>query len=161
MFFLEHGAVSLIRHTYAGQKVTMFRAVAGDTLAEPALFSESYHCDAVAEEPSSVLLLDKELVLEVMAQNPSFATSLVQRLSLQVQTYRRRLELLAIRPAGDRVLAGLADGRLTGSIIDFAADLGLSHEAVYRALSELVRDGRAIRPARGVYRISESDQSAS
>lgn len=155
MFFLEYGAVNLIRHTDAGQKVSMFRAVSGDTMAEPALFSEAYHCDAVAEDNSSVLYLDKGLVLDVMAQDPSFATSLVQRLAMQVQTYRRRLELLAIRSAEDRVIAGLADGRLTGSVMNFAADLGLSHEAVYRALSKLVRDGRIVRPARGIYEMSE------
>jgi CRP-like cAMP-binding protein len=155
MFFLEYGAVNLIRHTDAGQKVSMFRAVSGDTMAEPALFSEAYHCDAGAEDNSSVLYLDKGLVLDVMAQDPSFATSLVQRLAMQVQTYRRRLELLAIRSAEDRVIAGLADGRLTGSVMNFAADLGLSHEAVYRALSKLVRDGRIVRPARGIYEMSE------
>lgn len=131
----------------------MFRAATGDTLAEPALFSERYHCDALAEIPSHVLCLNKALVLEVMAQDPGFAADLVQRLAGQVQSYRRRLELLAIRSARDRVLAGLADGWMTGSVIDFATELGLTHEAVYRALSALVRDGRVERPARGIYRV--------
>ena len=88
----------------------------------------------------------------------AFALALVARLSGQVQGYRRRLELMAIRSAPERVFAGLADGRLTGSVIDFAADLGLTHEAVYRALAELVRAGRVERPARGVYRVKSRDQ---
>lgn len=155
VFFLRDGAVSMIRHTEAGQQVTMFRAGAGDTLAEPALFSDHYHCDAVAVQPSTVLCFDKPAMLARMAEEPAFAAALVKRLAGQVQGYRRRLELLAIRSATDRVLAGLADGRLTGSVLEFATELGLSHEAVYRALSELVQSGQVERPARGVYRIRQ------
>lgn len=161
MFFLQRGGLDLIRHTQAGQKVTMFRANAGDTLAEPALFSDHFHCDAIARSRCLVVTLDKTEVLELMAKDPSFATALVQRMAGQVQTYRRRLELLAIRSAKDRVLAGLADGWLTGSVIDFAAELGLTHEAVYRALSTLVQQGRAIRTARGTYDVKGSGQAAS
>ncbi len=153
MFFLHTGAIDMVRHTEAGQKVTLFRARAGDTLAEPALFSEVYHCDAVAALPTRVSRFDRGAVLDLIRADNAFALALVARLSGQVQGYRRRLELMAIRSAPERVFAGLADGRLTGSVIDFAADLGLSHEAVYRALAELVRAGRVERPARGVYRV--------
>ena len=134
--------------------MTLFRTRAGDALAEPALFSAVYHCDAVAQLPSRVTGFDRAAVLELIGTKPAFALALVQRLAGQIQGYWRRLELLAIRSAPERVFAGLADGRLTGSVIDFAAELGLTHEAVYRALSELVRAGRVERPARGVYRVS-------
>jgi CRP-like cAMP-binding protein len=151
----------MIRHTEAGQKVTLFRARSGDTLAEPALFSEVYHCDAVAEVTSRVSRFDRAAVLELIRADNAFALALVSRLSGQVQGYRRRLELMAIRAAPERVFAGLADGLLRGSVIDFAAELGLTHEAVYRALSELVRAGRVERPARGVYRVKTRDQAPS
>ena len=160
MYFLEQGTINLIRHTKDGQKVTMFQANAGDTLAEPALFSDHFHCDATAQSSCLVLCLDKTEVLEFMTKDPSFAAALVQRMASQIQTYRRRLELLAIRPARDRVLAGLADGWLTGSIIEFASELGLTHEAVYRALSTLVREGQVARTARGSYRVKGADQAA-
>lgn len=39
IFFLYEGAVSLNRHTAAGRKFPLFRAVAGGTLAEASLFS--------------------------------------------------------------------------------------------------------------------------
>jgi CRP-like cAMP-binding protein len=139
MYFIHCGAVSLIRHTEAGQKVTLFRAKAGDTIAEPSIFSEDYHCDAVAEQQSTVSTFDKETVLARMTEDSAFAAALVKRLAGQVQTYRRRLELLAIRSATEWVLAGLADGRLTGTVLEFAAELGLSNEVVYRALAKLVR----------------------
>lgn len=158
LFFLHAGAIEMIRHTEAGQKVTLFRAGPGDTLAEPALFSESYHCDALAEVASRVTRIEKSAVLDLICADPAFALALVKRLSGQVQGYRRRLELTAIRSATERVMAGLADGRLTGSVVDFAAELGLTHEAVYRALAALTRDGRVERPARGVYRLKAPRQ---
>lgn len=161
MFFLHTGAIEMIRHTEAGQKATLFRAAAGDTLAEPSLFSDVYHCDAVVVVASQVTRIDRRAVLDLVGADPAFALALVERLSGQVQGYRRRIELMAIRSAPERVLAGMADGRLTGSVVDFAAELGLTHEAVYRALSALVRDGRVVRPARGVYRLRGPGQDPS
>lgn len=158
MYFVHDGAVDMIQHTEIGQKVTLFSARASDTLAEPALFSEFYHCDAIAALPSQVLRFDRGAVLDLIRADYGFALALLASLSGQVQGYRRRLELLAIRSAPERVFAGLADGRLTGSVIDFAAELGLTHEAVFRVLSELVRAGRVERPARGVYRVKARDQ---
>jgi CRP-like cAMP-binding protein len=161
MFFIEQGEVRLVRHTEAGQLVTMFRAGPGDTLAEPSLFSDHYHCDAIADRDSTVRVLDKAIVLGAMTEDTAFAIGLVQRLSAQVQSYRRKQELLAIRSAQDRVLAGLADGWMTGTVVAFASDLGLSHEVVFRVLSDLVRDGQVERPARGVYCLKRTDQAAS
>ncbi len=152
IFLITAGAVRLVRHTEAGRRVVLFRARPGDTLAEPALFSDTYHCDAVAETDSTLTAIDRATVLRHLARDGAFATALVQRLAQQVQTYRRRLELLAIRPAKARVLAALADGWLTGPVTDLAADLGLTHEVVYRALAELCAEGRAERIGRGRYR---------
>lgn len=153
MFFLHRGAIEVIRHTEAGQKITLFRAAPGDTLAEPALFSEVCHCDAVADGASRVTRIERRAVLDLPGADPAFALAPVERLAGQVRGYRRRLELMAIRSAPDRVMAGLADGRLTGSVVDFAAELSLTHEAVYRALAALTRDGRVEHPARAVYRL--------
>lgn len=63
MIFVEQGEVRLVRHTEAGQLVTMFRAGSGDTLAEPSLLSDHYHCDAIADRDSTVRVLDKAIVL--------------------------------------------------------------------------------------------------
>jgi len=158
IYFLHDGGINMVRHTEAGEKVTLFRARPGDTLAEPVLFSSVYHCDAVAQMPSRVSRFDRGAVLDLIGTDAAFALALVARLSGQVQGYRRRLELMAIRSAPDRVYAGLADGQLTGSVVGFAAELGLTHEAVYRALSGLVRAGRVDRPARGVYRVKPRGQ---
>ena len=62
---------------------------------------------------------------------------------------RTRVEQRNIRSARDRLRHWLsvnagADGRtvpLTGTLKDVAAELGLTHEALYRALAALARSG--------------------
>ncbi|MDQ7070424.1 MAG: Crp/Fnr family transcriptional regulator [Rhodobacterales bacterium] len=152
LYYVASGAVTLQRHTEAGQLVTLHRASAGDLIAEASLFSPHYHCDCIAETPSTCIALDITAVRNRMADNPDFAAALVQRFARQVQGYRRQLELRSIKSAKQRVLAGLSDGWLQGNVLHFAADMGLTHEATYRALAELVSDGAAIKTGRGKYR---------
>lgn len=152
LYYVASGAVTLQRHTEAGQLVTLHRASSGDLIAEASLFSPHYHCDCIAETPSTCIALDITAVRNRMADNPDFAAALVQRFARQVQGYRRQLELRSIKSAKQRVLAGLSDGWLQGSILHFAADMGLTHEATYRALANLVLDGAVIKTGRGKYR---------
>jgi DNA-binding IclR family transcriptional regulator len=70
-----------------------------------------------------------------------------------VQGYRRQLEILAIRGAQDRVLAALANFGQQGSVMSFAATIGLTHESTYRALSVLVKRGLVRRIGRGRYQL--------
>jgi len=149
--FVQEGCVEMIRHSASGHKIVLHRAIAGDTLAEASLFSPRYHCDCVASADSIVIRLDKTQILARLARDPGFAQALLRRLAAQVQGYRRHIELLAIRSARDRVHVALAEIGQQGSVIAFAATLGLTHEATYRALSQLVRMGLAQRIGRGRY----------
>lgn len=67
---------------------------------------------------------------------------------------RQRYELKQIRSAPERLLQRLRLGcdetgvfRIEGSLKEMAAELGLTHEALYRALASLSRDGRIERSA--------------
>lgn len=153
-YLLVSGAVEMVRHTEAGHRIVLHQAQDGGTLAEASLFSDHYHCACTATRQSNLIRLDKAAILSKMAQDTGFATALLQRMASQVHDYRRQIEILAIRNAEDRVLAALAEFGQTGSVMSFAARIGLSHEATYRALSALVRRGDAERVARGRYRIA-------
>lgn len=153
LFYVLAGSVVLVRHTQAGQAVVLHRASGGEMIAESSLFSKFYHCDCVAQGPTKMMAIRKASVLDLLVGDADFSAALVQRLAGQVQGYRRRLELQSIRSAPERVLAGLADGWLTGSIMQFAGDMGLSHEATYRALASLVRQGKLAKTGRGKYQV--------
>lgn len=151
LFYVVTGSVVLQRHTEAGQVVVLHRAKAGDLIAEASLFSTEYHCDCVADVGSSLVALNKAAVLRRMENNPEFSAALVKRFAQQIQRGRRQLELRAISSAKQRVLAGVADGWMSGTIVEFAADMGLTHEATFRALAELVKDGEMTKEGRGKY----------
>lgn len=151
LYFVERGSVELRRHTESGAQVVIHRAVSGETFAEASLFSNVYHCDAVALDETVVVRIARKAVLSQFANDAEFALELAGRFASQVQIYRRRIELLAIRSAEDRVLTALTDRPVNGSIISFASEIGLTHEATYIALAILAHKGKVRKIGRGKY----------
>lgn len=154
MYYVIAGQVDLLRYTRLGDEVIIHRAHVGESFAEAGLFSDTYHCDAIAAADTELVRIDKVAIVQRMELEPDFAIAISARFAGQIQNYRRRLEIVAIRDATSRVFAAVADGMLTGSIKSGAAQIGLTHEAVYRALSALVRSGRLTKTGRGSYRLS-------
>jgi CRP-like cAMP-binding protein len=149
LFLLERGEIRLTRSDPEGREITLFRAQPGETFAEASLFSEMYHCDAVASVPSVVHLLPRSAVLGVFALEPNIAQAFMATLAHQVMTLRTRLENRNLRTARERVLHHLglqASGidrvvRVNGSLKVMAAELGLTHESLYRTLATLEVEG--------------------
>ena len=158
IFAVLSGRVLLVRHTPAGQRVLLHNARPGELLAEAALFAEAYHCDAIAATAAELRVIPTPALRDALRRDPALALGLAGTLAHQVQGLRARLALRDLRPAGERVLAALAlhagpeDGavRLPGPLMDFAAEIGLSHEALYRTLAALERAGRIERSGGGI-----------
>ncbi len=158
IFAVLSGRVLLVRHTPAGQRVLLHNARPGELLAEAALFAEAYHCDAIAATAAELRVIPTPALRDALRRDPALALGLARTLAHQVQGLRARLALRDLRPAGERVLAALAlhagpeDGavRLAGPLVDFAAEIGLSHEALYRTLAALERAGRIERNGGGI-----------
>jgi CRP-like cAMP-binding protein len=156
-FVLVSGEVKMLRWTGEGNQSVIHIARAGETFAEAALFASHYHCDGVAARASSGVLLRKRDVMRLFREDPAFAEALARRFARDVQSLRRRLELHMIRPATERVMAALEQFRASDGgdlenlppLKTLAAQIGLSHEALYRAVAALVRDGRLVRQSRG------------
>ncbi|HEY5126780.1 MAG TPA: Crp/Fnr family transcriptional regulator [Bradyrhizobium sp.] len=143
------GSVRLARVDRAGREAVLHVAAAGDTLAEASLFAPAYHCDAVAMTDAVVRLYPRAVVLAEFGRDPRAAQAFMAMLSRQVMTLRARLEQRNIHSAQDRIRHYLAlntgaDGRtvkLTGTLKDLAAELGLTHEALYRTLAGMAAGG--------------------
>jgi CRP-like cAMP-binding protein len=158
IFAVERGRLRLIRQTVDDRRVVLHTARAGELFAEAALFSDVYHCDATADIASRVRVLSKPALLAAFRADPDFAQRFTAVLARQVMTLRTRLELRSIRSARERVLQHLllaadSDGRtvrLDGSLMDLAAEIGLTHEALYRALAALEREGALARTDDGI-----------
>lgn len=55
VFFVESGAVRLVRYGRAGEEVVLHDARPGEFFAEASLDSARYHCDAVASASTELL----------------------------------------------------------------------------------------------------------
>lgn len=147
IFAVKTGRVKLMRHTSEGVALSLHVARSGESFAEAALFSEVYHCDAVAELSSQIEIYPKFACLQVLKQQPEIAQEFVALLSCQVQELRSRLELRNVRSARDRILQYFSliehENTITFDrpLKDIASDLGLAHEVFYRTLAQLQRQG--------------------
>lgn len=159
LYIVLNGCVHLERVGPNGERFVIYRAMAGTSFAEASIFSEHYHCDAIVIEAGNFVRIDKAAVLTAFA-DVDFARAYGRQAARQIQAHRQLLEIVGIRSAEERVMAGLVAGLLDGQVVDFAALLNLSHEATYRALRSLVRAGKAVNPSRGVYCLSPAPSGA-
>ena len=162
VFRVDSGRVRLVRTLSDGASVGLHVAQPGETFAEASLFATAYHCDAVSETASTVTAFDSATIRRRFAENPHDALAFAASLAGQVRDLRARLELRNIRRADDRLEAWLrlnAGGdppvvELSRPWREVATEIGLTHEALYRALADLQRDGRLRRPSPRRVRLS-------
>lgn len=152
------GRVRLSRVDRSGREIILHIAGPGETIAEASLFSNVYHCDAIASTKATVRLYPKQAVLAAFDKDRKAARAFTATLARQVMNLRTRIEQRNIRSARERVrhflrLNAGADGRavsLNGTLKDAAAELGLTHEALYRTLAALERAGEIKRTGRKI-----------
>ena len=142
------GKVRLVRVDRSGREAILHSASVGETIAEASLFSPTYHCDAIATTKTVVRFYPKAAILVEFKRNPKAAEAFMAMLARQIMDLRTRLEQRNIHSARDRIRHYFAvnlgpDGRsvaLPGSLKEFAAHLGLTHEALYRTLAKMQKD---------------------
>jgi len=143
------GTVRLLRTDRSGREAMLQAASAGDILAEASLFSPTYHCDAAAATAAVVRLYPKAVLMAELQRDPKHAQAFAAMLAHEIMALRTRLERRNIHSARDRVRHFLSlnvgpDGHtvdLPGTLKELAADLGLTHESLYRTLARMQADG--------------------
>lgn len=153
VYVVQSGRIRLLRHLEDGSSVSVYVARPGDSFAEASLWAECYHCDGLADVPSVVTAIPKSDLLRVLEDNPQAAMALARILAAQVRILRTSLELRNIRSARERLMAWLrlqAGGVPPTIALDrpwtqIAAELGLTHEVIYRTLAVLEAEGRISR----------------
>jgi CRP/FNR family transcriptional regulator, dissimilatory nitrate respiration regulator len=145
MFAVLSGETRLMRISPAGGQVILQRARRG-LLAEASLDQSRYHCDAIAVLPTQLACLQRSKFREALADD-AFRSSWMTHLLQELRRVRAQSERLSLHTARDRIIHYIevegSNGRvvLSQSKKDWAAELGLTHEALYRALSLMVRMG--------------------
>jgi CRP-like cAMP-binding protein len=146
MYFVISGEVHLLRQSHAGAGIVLQRS-RGGFLAEASLDQPAYHCDAVAAAPSRVLALPRKAFLAAL-DDETFRQGWMGHLARELRRVRAQAERLNLRTAQERIIHYLEtegeDGAVTlrQSKKDWAAELGLTHEALYRTLARMERQGQ-------------------
>ena len=145
------GEICLTRFSPEGSEIVLYRAREGDFLAEASLFASRYHCDAICTRSGRYLRLPADALRHCLANDAAFALEWIAILSGCLRKQRAAQERLNLKSLRMRVIHYLVDrgkdGRveLDQPVIRWAAELGASHEALYRTLAEMEREGILLR----------------
>ncbi|NNC63621.1 MAG: Crp/Fnr family transcriptional regulator [Gammaproteobacteria bacterium] len=138
MFVVVAGDVSLSRVQVDGGLIVLQRAGSGDILAESSLFSDRYHCDAVAETAMRVRRIPRNRLRDRFRTEPDFAEAWAEHLTRETQKSRFRSEVLSRRTVASRLDGWLAWHDVLPPKGDWkrvAHELGVTAEALYREIA--------------------------
>jgi CRP-like cAMP-binding protein len=140
IFVVEAGRLELVRRQRNGAAIVLQRGGAGTVLAEASIYSDRYHCDALAAVASSLLVVPKSAFLGALRADAVFADLWAAHLAHAVQSARTRAEILSLRTVAERLDGWLAwrTGVVPakGAWKSIAAEIGVSPEALYREMAK-------------------------
>lgn len=146
VFSVIQGEVRLVRRNRDGAEVILQRVREG-FFAEASLNSAVYHCDVLAAEAGVLLRFPAKDFRVALDADSAFRDAWMAQLASEVRKLRAKCERLSLYGASDRVLHYLESEGCEGGITlrqskkAWAAELGLTHEALYRALRRLQDSG--------------------
>lgn len=140
MHFVTTGSIHLVRHQSDGSSLILQRASPGSILAEASLYSETYHCDAVASGAADTRAYAKASLKKLLAKSPEFSNAWANHLAHELQSARLRAEILSLKTVADRLDAWTAWNGAgppeKGEWKLVANQIGVSPEALYREIAK-------------------------
>ena len=152
MFFVVSGEVVLERPGLQGAPVILQRTRRG-FVSEASLKSEKYHCHGLVVANAKIVQIPIRLVRDAMDNDPAFAGRWIGMLNKEVKRLRLQCERLTLAKVQDRLVHLLETegdkGRfpIGAGIKSLAAELGVTHEALYRCIYAMEKLGTLKRNA--------------
>lgn len=146
MYFVRQGELRLRRLSVQGNEIVLQRCLSG-FVAEASLESSAYHCDIAAGKDSSLISFPIPAFRKSLGQDEPFCRTWMEHLAHEARSLRARCERLALRTASERIQHYIESEGHNGTLElrqtrkAWAAELGLTHEALYRTLAVLVANG--------------------
>lgn len=146
MYCVLDGEVRLLRRSRDGAEVVLQRS-RGGFFAEASLESKVYHCDAEATAAGRVLAFPMKAFRAALEDDAAFRDAWMAQLAREVRRLRARCERLSLNGAEARIRHAIESEGAAGTLVlaqsrkAWAAELGLTHEALYRALARLQAAG--------------------
>ena len=148
------GEIRLLRTTSTGAEILLQRSREG-FVAESSLDQAAYHCNAVATTRSRVLAIPRPAFQKEL-DDPKFRGVWIAYINAELRRARAQSERLRLRTARERIVHFIETEGGNGTINlglskkAWAAELGLTHEALYRALSTMIKARELYEPRAGM-----------
>ena len=152
-YLVRTGAINVHRVSAAGKEQVIHIFRAGESFAEAALSSPTgYPANARAIQASTVLLLPKQPLLDLIGRRPDLALRMLGSMSTHLRVLVGMLDDLTLKDVETRLLNWLVKQsrvapdaiiKLHGTKRELAAELGTSSETLSRTLGRL-RDQKHI-----------------
>lgn len=146
MFFVISGEVVLERPGLQGAPVILQRTRRG-FVSEASLKSAKYHCHGQVVANAKIIQIPIRKVRDAIDSDPAFAGRWIGMLNKEVKRLRLQCERLSLTKVQDRFVHLLEtegdDGRfpIGAGIKSLAAELGVTHEALYRCIYAMEKQG--------------------
>ena len=145
MFFIVSGEAVLTRISSHGEPTTLQRCKGG-FVSEASLLVDAYHCDAIATHNGQAITLPIKSLREALADS-KFSMKWVQLLSKEIMRLRTQSERLGLKDIRSKLIHLIETEGKQGVLIlqsdlkSMASEIGVTHEALYRAIATLEKEG--------------------
>ena len=142
MFYVVSGELILERTGLHGESVVLQRIRQG-FISEASLKVAAYHCDAIAMVDTTVIQIPVKALTQSLEHDPAFASRWISMLNQEVRRLRLHLERLSMKSIRERILHLIETEGQAGQyaapsgLKTLAGELGVTHEALYRAVANL------------------------
>lgn len=145
LYFVITGDVRLVRQSQRGDPIVLQRAHRG-IIAEASLDQPAYRCDAIAAQDTQLLAITLRAFRNELARE-DYRAKWLRHLTRELHQARALSERLSLKTAAERIVHYLETEGNEGVISlqstkkEWASELGLTHEVLYRTLAKLERRG--------------------
>ena len=139
------GEAVLSRVSNRGE-TTVLQRRKGGFLSEASLYADLYHCDAIATQTGTAITLPIG-EMKIALNDVSFSQKWIQLLSKEIMRLRTQSERLSLKDIKSKLIHLIetegSDGvlNLQSDFKSLAAEIGVTHEALYRAIATLDSEG--------------------
>lgn len=145
MFFIVSGEAVLTRTSNHGEP-TILQRCKGGFVSEASLLVDAYHCDSIATHNGQAIILPIKSLRDLLADS-KFSMKWVQLLSKEIMRLRTQSERLGLKDIRSKLIHLIeTEGKngvltLQSDFKSMAAEIGVTHEALYRAIATLEKEG--------------------
>ncbi len=145
MFFIVSGEAVLARTSSHGEPTTLQRCKGG-FISEASLLVDAYHCDAIATQNGQTISIPIQSLRDALIDS-KFSIKWVQLLSREIMRLRTQSERLGLKDIRSKLIHLIeTEGKkgilpLQSDYKSLASEIGVTHEALYRTMSTLEKDG--------------------